>query len=83
MEKDRCACWTGSQGRETFHPLAHFWHRLPQEAFLGAQLASLTTWRLLAPGRALHGGYVALWEGGDCGDLEGICAEVPPPWAVG
>lgn len=26
------------------------WHRLPQEAFLGAQLASLVTWWFLVPG---------------------------------
>lgn len=39
------------------------WHRLPQEAFLGAQPASLMTWRFLVPGRALARGHVGLRGG--------------------
>lgn len=38
-----------NQGRETTHPWAPCWHYLPREALLGAQLASLMTWRFWCP----------------------------------
>lgn len=41
-------------------PWAQHWCRLPQEAFLDAQLASVMTQRLLVPGLPLPGGHVGV-----------------------
>lgn len=49
------------------HPWAQHWCRLPQEAFLDAQLASVMTQKLLVPGLPLPGGHVGVRG------LEGTC----------
>ena len=60
--------WSPNQGRKTvLIPWAQHWCRLPQEAFLDAQLASLMTQRLLVPGLPLPSGHVGMRR------LEGTC----------